>query len=208
MIYRLFSALPLHVDTTDIWNDSNLYMIDWKDVNNGDVELSNEINPEMNHVHIANPHCLTIIFDAFPENTFPSKKKGQQNQQCECVLFPENCDKEEWILFIETKYAKRIESAMDERNNYPMKAINQIKETVLKFREMGIIDQNKVVNAIISFPNLLEEFNSWVLDTNRLGEDFNILDLQLDYGIIIRGTNCVNIKSDKDLFLSKLNEIE
>ena len=38
----------------------------------------------------------------------------------------------------------------------------QIKETVRYFRNKGIIDADKIVQAVMSFPNLIGNFEQWV----------------------------------------------
>ena len=109
--------------------------------------------------------------------------------QCECVLFPhEEADVvDNWLLFIETKYAKDEIKARDERNNYPQKMVGQIEATVEYFRNKGILEENKVVYAIVSFP-MLDNYNAW-FDQNLIHEAL------AKHRIIVRATNQAKILS-------------
>lgn len=92
-----------------------------------------------------------------------------------------------WLLFTETKYAKDEIKARDERNNYPQKMVGQIEATVEYFRNKGILEENKVVYAIVSFP-MLDNYNAW-FDQNLLHEAL------AKHRIIVRATNQAKILS-------------
>jgi hypothetical protein len=100
-------------------------------------------------------------------------------------------------LFIETKYSTNLENAFRKENDYPNCMINQIIETVKYFRAKGVIAENRRVNAIVSFPNLIDEFNA----TFFTGE-LSIEQILIDYKILIRATNSGIIKSEKRLTLN------
>lgn len=179
----------------------HLYVVDWADTNGGDVEISgfqcNAINP----VHIENQPNISLFFDGFKKNALP-KTRSEYSKQCECVLFPACCDTDEWVLFIETKYAKNLQLAQNPKADYPHKMIRQIKDTVMYFRQKGIISQDKIVSAIISFPNLIEPFNSWTFPfKNDDGVEESILDILINDKIIIRATNNARIIDDKKVLL-------
>ena len=78
--------------------------------------------------HISNYNNIEINVDAFLENALCYSKK-RRSKQCECIVYPHNANSDEWVLFVETKYANSFAAAFDPRNNYPEYAINQIKET-------------------------------------------------------------------------------
>lgn len=81
--------------------------------------------------------------------------------------------------------------------------VKQIKETVFYFRNKGIIPKDKVVHAIISFPNLMEDFNAWTFPIQTEdGTWESILDIRIKYGIIIRATNQGNIINERILLLN------
>lgn len=79
--------------------------------------------------------------------------------------------------------------------------VRQIKETVSYFRMKGIISENKIVHAIIAFPNLMEEFNSWVFPIKHDGIEESILDIRINDKIIIRATNHAQIVDDTNILL-------
>jgi hypothetical protein len=178
----------------------NLYIVDWKNTNGGKVEISGAKNSIINSVHLSNEKSIHIFFDGFLDNALPMTN-STYSKQCECVLFPINCDQEEWVLFIETKYAKDISAAQKPAANYPYCMIEQIKATVAYFRNKGIIANDKIVHAIISFPNLMEGFNSWVFPIKHNGVEESILDILINDKIIIRATNKAQIINDKNIRL-------
>lgn len=87
----------------------------------------------------------------------------------------------------EVKYAKDEIKARDERNNYPQKMVGQIEATVEYFRNKGILEENKVVYAIVSFP-MLDNYNAW-FDQNLIHEAL------AKHRIIVRATNQAKILS-------------
>lgn len=182
-------------------NTPHLYIVDWANENGGNVEISGTRFSAINAVHIENKPNISIFFDGFKKNALPITR-STYSKQCECVLLPICCDTEEWVLFIETKYAVDLKRAKKKEANYPYCMVKQIKETVKYFRDKGIISQDKIVHAIVSFPNLLDEFNSWafpILHENGIEE--SILDILINDKIIIRATNHARIISDKNIFL-------
>lgn len=187
------SVLPNHTLITS--NSNNIYIIDFKHINGGNVELL-EIEPEkIKYVHLKNTQPTPIIFDGFKNNALPLDI-GLFNKQCECVIFPESCDDKDWILFIETKYVNSLENAFRENNDYPNCMVTQIIETVKYFREKEIIQNNRRVNAIVSFPPLIEEFNSTFFTGIQ-----TVDEILRDYNILIRATNSAIIKSEKRITL-------
>ena len=197
---RLLAQLPHHVTCTHTTNEPHLYIVDWKDYNNGKVEISDIESPEIKAIHLINQNRIEILFDGFPENALPITKK-KRSKQCECVVFPNNCDKEEWVLFIETKYARNLSIAQNRRINYPYQMVQQIKATVCYFRTKGIIATDKIVHAIISFPNLIDNFNSWTFPIIHEGKEESVLDILQNDKIIIRATNNALIQDERIIIL-------
>lgn len=194
MIDKINQVLPNHVLTKT--TSENIYVVDYKDLNRGDVTLFETQPTNIKWVHLHNIRNISIVFDGFKENALPIEA-GLYNRQCECVLFPESCNETDWILFIEAKYADNFEKAFDENADYPNCMINQIIETVRYFREKEIIPERKRVNAIVSFPNLIEAFNSYFcLD--------QIEDILLNHRILLRATNSALIKSEKRITLNSI----
>lgn len=193
MIEKLLDVLPEHKDYLDSLQGKVLYVADWKDENNGGISFT-DYDVERAAVRLLNPSMLSVYCDKFPENALPIKK-GCFSQQCECILFPQDEaeDTDDWRLFIETKYAKDEAKARDERNNYPQKMVGQIEATVEYFRNKGILEENKVVYAIVSFP-MLDNYNAW-FDQNLIHEAL------AEHQIIVRATNQAKILNKKIILL-------
>lgn len=193
MIEKLLGVLPEHKDYLDSLQGKVLYVADWKDENNGGISFT-DYDVERAAVRLLNPSMLSVYCDKFPENALPIKK-GCFSQQCECILFPQDEaeDTDNWRLFIETKYAKDEAKARDERNNYPQKMVGQIEATVEYFRNKGILEENQVVYAIVSFP-MLDNYNAW-FDQNLIHEAL------AKHQIIVRATNQAKILNKKIILL-------
>ena len=193
MIEKLLGVLPEHKDYLDSLQGKVLYVADWKDENNGGISFTN-YDVERAAVRLLNPSMLSVFCDKFPENALPIKK-GCFSQQCECILFPQDEaeDTDDWRLFIETKYAKDEAKARDEGNNYPQKMVGQIEATVEYFRNKGILEENQVVYAIVSFP-MLDNYNAW-FDQNLIHEAL------AKHQIIVRATNQAKILNKKIILL-------
>lgn len=193
MIEKLLGVLPEHKDYLDSLQGKVLYVADWKDENNGGISFT-DYDVERAAVRLLNPSMLSVFCDKFPENALPIKK-GCFSQQCECILFPQDEaeDTDDWRLFIETKYAKDVAKARDERNNYPQKMVGQIEATVEYFRNKGILEENQVVYAIVSFP-MLDNYNAW-FDQNLIYEAL------AKHQIIVRATNQAKILNKKIILL-------
>ena len=193
MIEKLLGVLPEHKDYLDSLQGKVLYVADWKDENNGGISFT-DYDVERAAVRLLNPSMLSVYCDKFPENALPIKK-GCFSQQCECILFPQDEaeDTDDWRLFIETKYAKDEAKARDERNNYPQKMVGQIEATVEYFRNKGILEENQVVYAIVSFP-MLDNYNAW-FDQNLIHEAL------AKHQIIVRATNQDKILNKKIILL-------
>lgn len=197
---RLLAQLPDHSAFTHTIDEPHLYIVDWKDYKNGKVEISGIEKPDIKAVHLINENRIEIFFDGFPENALPITKKVR-SKQCECVIFPNNSNQEEWVLFIETKYAQNLSIAQNNRINYPYQMVQQIKATVAYFRMKGIIATDKIVHAIISFPNLIDNFNSWTFPIIHEGHEETVLDILQNDKIIIRATNKALIQNEKIIIL-------
>lgn len=193
MKVRLAKILPLH--ELSVNSSLDLYVADYKNFNNGEVVLVEDEPTDIKYVYLSNPREIEICFDGFKQNALPIEI-GRYNSQCECVLFPNRCKETDWVLFIETKYANNITNAFKEIHNYPNGMVNQIIDTVKYFRENKILGAQKKVHAIVSFPNLIEEFNSTIFRG-----DLSVEDILFEHKILIRGTNSALIKSEKRIKL-------
>lgn len=194
MINKINSILPDHV--IKVTESKEIFIVDYKKLNGGEVELLEREPNDIKYVYIENIRPIKIAFDGFKDNALPIKI-GVYNRQCECVLFPKLYDENSWVLFIETKYANNLRAAFAENYDYPNNMIEQITETVKYFREKNIIPENKRVWAIVSFPNLIEEFNSYFFQDQ-------LDDILLNQKILIRATNSAIVKSEKRINLNSI----
>ena len=186
-------VLPTHI--LRLSNAPQIYIVDYKNSSGGDVVLLEDEPADIKYVYLENKKSIGVYFDGFKDNALPITK-GEHSKQCECVLFPQACNDKDWILFIETKYTNDLHSAFDENHDYPNDMVNQIIQTVQYFREKKIIAQNRRVNAIVSFPNLIEAFNSTFFKA-----ELSIEDILIQHKILVRATNSAIIKSEKRISL-------
>lgn len=170
----------------------NIYVADYKEENGGDVEIS-DVLPGIKHVHLANDKKIELYFSAFKDNALKVDTEEGQVKQCECVLFPTTLNPNDWVLFIETKYANNYLTAFDEKIDYPNTMIAQILSTINYFRTKGILANDRRVWAILSFPELIENFSeSFFLRSIKTPEE-----ILLEHKVVIRATNKGEIISPK-----------
>ena len=203
---RLLSVLPNHVSCFTTIMGSFLYVKDMKKSNGGNAVIDCCKTKGVPAVELYNPKSLEyqIEFDAFPDNALPLSK-GHYEEQCECVMFPENSDQNEWVLFIETKYAEKLESAKNPQYRYPEKMVEQIRKTVKYFRDKNILSPNKVVYAIISFPFIEEGFESWSFPIKKKdGTLESVEDILFNDKIHIRATNHAILKNKSQILLGEM----
>ena len=198
---RLLKVLPSLTDCSTNIQGSFFYIKDMKAIDGGIAQIDCH-STDIAAVELCNPSSVTVDFYAFPDNALVINP-GKYESQCECVLFPEGSDQEEWVLFIETKYADNLENAQRKESGYPIKMVNQIKKTVAYFRQKNIIAQEKKVHAIVSFPTLYEGFDAWTFPIKYDdGTTESVEDILHDYNIHIRATNYATIKNRKRIKLA------
>ncbi len=168
----------------------NIYIIDYKNINGGEVEIL-ENEPYYNYVHLTNDKRLNVFYVAFKENALKVSTPEGQVKQCECVLFPTTLDSDDWVVFIETKYANNFESAFFGNIDHPNTSIKQIISTVEYFRERDILPKDKKVFAIVSFPKIIEPFSEAFFTRSEL----TIEEISINHKILLRATNSGVIKS-------------
>ena len=202
---RLLKILPAHANCFTRIKSSFLYVRDMKRINGGRATIDGLTKSEVAAVELYNPQIplYNIDFDGFPDNAFPLSK-GRFEKQCECVMFPEDADSDEWVLFIETKYTENLNTAKDPANQYPQIMVTQIKKTVKYFRDKGVLAPDKVVYAIISFPTITEGYDSWAFPVRyNDGTTETIEDIWAKDKIHIRATNCAILKNKKRILLGQ-----
>lgn len=77
-------------------------------------------------------------------------EKDSTSKQCDAIVFPATDEKNDAVLFIETKYSKKNEAWKD----YKIKALKQITDTVNELRARGCPVDERNVYGLISFPLL------------------------------------------------------
>lgn len=179
-----------------IINTENIYVIDFKNINGGDVEVLEKM-PEHNCVHLTNENKVSVCYVAFKDNALKVDTPEGQVKQCECVLFPTSLNNEDWVLFVETKYTASLKTALDTKIDYPNTMISQIISTVTYFRDNGILPSDKKVFAIVSFPSLIEAFSEAFFTRSEL----TVEEISINHKILIRPTNKGKIISAKRIKL-------
>lgn len=199
---RIITALPAHAACFTNNNGAVIYVRDMKRINGGPVTIDN-IDEGIAAVEVHNPYQIIVECDAFPDNALPIAV-GVHEKQCECVMFPDETDQKEWMLFIETKYVDSLENAQKIEYGYPQLMVTQIKKTVEYFRAKNIMSPDKRVHAIISFPTVEDGFDSWCFPvTYKDGTTETVEDILMGFNIHIRATNCARIISAKRLKLGE-----
>lgn len=171
-------------------DSENIYVIDYKNIDGGEVEIL-ENEPEHNYFHLTNEKKVKVHYVAFEENALKVNTPEGQVKQCECVLFPTTLKSDDWVLFIETKYANNFQSAFLGNIDHPNTSIKQIISTVEYFREKDILPKDKKVFAIVSFPKIIEAFSEAFFTRSEL----TIEEISIKYKILLRPTNSGVIKS-------------
>lgn len=188
MIQKINSIIKAQSNSTI--NSPDIYVIDYKNINGGSVEVLDE-KPIYECVHLQNVFTTELIYVTFHDNALKVNLPQGQIEHCECVLFPSSLSEDDWVLFIETKYASDLTRAINPEYDYPNKMINQIISTVNFFRDNDILPKDKQVKAIISFPKLLDAFSEAIFTRSNLTQT----QISLDYRITIKATNTGIIKS-------------
>lgn len=195
MLNKLIEALPDHEDKIQTTASDAIYIVDYtnQDRTKG-VELFEEKPDDIESVYLANSNEIPIYFDPFGESALPIESESGQSSMCEGVMWAKPIeDRDYWILFIEMKYSNNWANAFREENDYPRSTVKQILSTVSYFREKEIIPQHKRVHAMISFPKLVQEFNSFFFD--MLEE--TPLQILIEHKVKLRATNTAEIRSEK-----------
>jgi hypothetical protein len=86
--------------------------------------------------------------------------------------------------------------------------IKQIIATVQYFRNKGMLEAERRATAIVSFPNLLEDFDStfWAMANKEADKDVSQDKLLEEYKILIQPRNSVKIVSEKRLSWQRIFE--
>ena len=189
-------------------NHPEIHVVDWKkhDTENGcspprGVKVHG-CKQAIKGVCLRNLPPLDVSFCLFGENSLLTGDPSGQSLQCECVATPKPLASENWILVIETKYSDDLgeEQKKDEKKESVKRknllelaylAVDQIMVTVEYLRNRAVIESNRRVNAIVTFPSLAEDFNAWLFSW------LDVEDLVVTKKIKINISNTATIHSTK-----------
>ena len=184
-------------------------IVDWtnyykKVYKKGEIKLHEQLpvtDPEgkgMSGVHFSNENNVKITADLFGDNALKDGKK--HSSQCETIMYPDSYKEDYWILLIETKYCEKLQTAINlyYKEPYPNKMISQIIDTASYFRNKGVINKNKLIHGLGSFPNLLENIFGGFLRTN-LSDD--MLKMKKENNILFNFANRVKVNSEVDIII-------
>lgn len=185
-------------------NYNNIYIADWSNSTGKvrGVEITAD-KPEIGGVKIDNNNIITTAFISFGDNTLVINT-GEYSKQCECILFPDECKELHWVLCVETKYAESINAFKIFRNDetYPFTMVHQIIETVKFFRNNGVIPPDVRVQAILSFPKLINDFSSTFFEfLEAKDSNLSITNIMINHKIQMKATNRAEIVSNKRIKL-------
>ena len=172
------------------FSDNCLYVVDYTDKTASvrSVEVHNVKPNDIESLIIHNPTKINISTSIFTPHCFIDEN-GKEPKQCECVMSPTVLSAHSWVLFVEIKDCKPKNAA-----NYHKDAKEKIIDNVQLFRDKKIIDDNKLVYAVVSFPRKGKtNFHNHLIKTS---EQKKFRD---DYKIMIKGTNEITIKDEKTI---------
>jgi hypothetical protein len=169
-----------------------IYIIDKKKEENGDIHILPTEDFKVKAVELKNENNLRIFYYIFQDYSFKKERLNENKitgfeplnsencyRHCECILFPDEVDTtNNWTLLVETKYAKDYRAASEKKNDYPHSMVEQINSTSEYLRRHGVIPLNKMVNAIVAFPNLIINYEPHLFKGNIYREDENKIDIR------------------------------
>lgn len=175
---------------SEVLTSEKIYLVDLKAVKNCEGIKAYEAEPEYEALLLDNQSQTAVELVAFEENAFEIRR-GRYEKQCECALYPYGSDEASWLLFIEMKYTQNEYNV--QRDEWHKKAVDQIRSSVDFLKQKGVIEDDRKLNAIVSFPKL-SSFSAWLTQyvSNELKKD----------NIIARCTNRATIVNDKILILA------
>lgn len=143
----------------------------------------------MDCLEVKNPQKHTIAYNIFDDHQFKTDE-GKDMQHCECCLFPDIEDGKHWVAFVEIKDCK-----IKNVSNYRDKVKEQIISTVFLFRKKEILDAQKIVYGVVSFPRKRKiAFNDTIF-----GDPTEYKELYKRHRIHFMPTNSVVVKDEKRL---------
>ncbi|MDR1729921.1 MAG: hypothetical protein LBR52_04595 [Prevotellaceae bacterium] len=170
--------------------DKQLYVADYTERTNSvrSVEVLNVKPTDVDALIIQNPAKINISTAIFTSHCFIDKN-GEEPPQCECIMYPTVLSAKSFLLFIEIKDCKPKNAA-----NYHSEAKEKIISNVQLFRDKEIIDNDKIVYAVVSFPRKAKtNFHNHLIKASEWKR------FRDDYRIMIKGTNEITVKNEKSI---------
>lgn len=182
--------------STSLIIDGNCYVADYTDITAGRRGVEVSITPfeDITYFSLIKKGSGNIPYQAVNLEQYPAFIKGIDN--CECVFNSLSNNGRPWLLFLETKYCHKAENI----DNYPVKAYNQMAETLDKLISQGVIKENNrriyFVYSVPPFPKY-EPFGAFAITQS------NMLQSLEQRGIILMGYNSMMIHTPQYLYAPK-----
>jgi hypothetical protein len=186
---KLDTVLPHGKVTHTEYSDNEIYVADYTNRTQSDrnIEVSNVKPEDMDVLTLKNNKHLNITASIFGKQCFMDEK-NKEIPHCECILYPTKSNCDAWVLFVEIKDCKP--KNVSEHIAY---AKEQIVSTVKLFRDKSILETNKKVHAVISFPKDKTNFYHHLISIDEINRFIK------QYKIIMRTTNTLSIKSERNI---------
>ena len=173
---------------------SSLYVADYtEETKNKPIKRGTELflaSPpsDINYFTVNNSYNLKIDGIPFDNNSF-IYTNGNTASQCECVIYPNNSNRDSWILFLELKYSCKKKNNKHNLN----KARRQLFKTQYYYKSKGVFDKNNTCYLLASLPMQTPPFANSSFPPNYLSA------MKKKHNVIIRFQNSVEIIDDKKI---------
>jgi hypothetical protein len=186
---KLNSVLSADKVRHEEYSDNEIYVADYTERTKSakEVEVCNTKPDDIDVLTLKNEALISITASIFGKQCFMNEQ-NKEIKHCECIMYPTKSSFNTWVLFVEIKDCKPKNVS-----KWFVSAKEQIKQTVQLFRERNLIETNRKVHAVISFPRNKMDFYSNLIQNEERQQFLH------QYGIIIRGANKVVIKSDRNI---------
>ncbi|NDW11074.1 hypothetical protein [Dysgonomonas sp. 520] len=185
-----FAQKEDRASTNGTINSSEIFIIDRKEDKGGDIVVLPIADFDVESVKLQNTGKVKVFYYIFQDFSFKKERLFNGNMlgfeplvskdsyhHCECILFPNDLlGNEKWILLVETKYAHDYRAASEKKNDYPHCMVRQIVSTAEYLRRHNIIPPNKMVDAIVSFPKVVINYQSTLFQGDVYRENERELD--------------------------------
>ena len=190
---KIQTSFPHHLNSCTT-TTSSLYVADYTEKTKNDpikrgTELF-EVSPPSDIVFftVNNQNNLMIEGIPFDNNSF-TYPNGNIASQCECVIYPNNSNKDSWILFIELKYSNKPKNNKNNLN----KAKRQLFKTQYHYKSEGVFEKNNTCYLLASLPMQNPPFVNSSFPPGYLSA------MKKKHNVIIRFQNSVEIIDDRKI---------